>query len=98
MRVWGAAAARRACAATAVAGVSLLLVTACNDAETPDPSDRLVVGLVDAVDCHTHPSPSRDQERDAGGARRQAGRRGGGEVLGRRRRARSQPDEEPQPA
>lgn len=38
MRDWGAAAVRRSWAAAAAAGVSLLLVTACNSAETPDPT------------------------------------------------------------
>jgi hypothetical protein len=38
MRDCGAAAASRVWAATAAAGVAVLLVTACNDAETADPT------------------------------------------------------------
>ena len=70
MRDRGAAAARRACAATAVAGVSLLLVTACNDAETPDPT--LTSSSVSSTPSTATPSPSPSQtksetpeERDA---------------------------------
>lgn len=64
-----AGAARRSWAATAVAGVSLLLVTACNDAETPDPTGTSSVSLTPST-ATPSPSPSQTksetpEERDA---------------------------------
>lgn len=56
MRDRAAAAARRFSAATAAVGVALLLVTACNDAETPDPT--LTSSPASSTPPTTAPSPS----------------------------------------
>jgi len=60
MRDWAAAAARRTWAAIAVAGVSLLLLTACNDAETPEPTRT---SSVSSTPSTASPSPSPSQTR-----------------------------------
>ena len=61
MRNRAAAAARRVRAATAVAGVSLLLVTACNDAGTPDPTptSSSVSSTPSAATPTASPSPTK---------------------------------------
>ncbi len=69
MRDRAAGAARRGRAATAAAGVSLLLVTACNDAETPDPTRTTSVSSTPSI-ATPSPSPSHTksetpEERDA---------------------------------